>query len=146
MILRKASLATRMFVLTLALFALCTAGLFATQHRLYVRSFEKTLGSIQDSSLTVKRESANGMMQSVRAATQRMLQTGEYKQFVEFAERQRQVGEVQEMSFAGRDGKVQYASPGELVGAATVCRAAGAARGTDGPVRPGLFLASPWSP
>ena len=116
MILRNASLAKRVFLPTLALFAVSMAALFVLQYVLYVRSFETTLSNIQDSSLTVKREAALGLVQSFKLATERMLQTNESKQFTEFADRQRQHSEIAEVAFVGTNGNVELASPKELAG------------------------------
>jgi len=116
MILRRAGLGKRVSLLTLGLFVLCTGVLFATVHVLYVRSFEHTLVKIQESSLATKREGATATMQSILAAARRMLKTGEYEQFVEFADQQRQVGEIEALSFVDRSGVVRYASPHERVG------------------------------
>jgi methyl-accepting chemotaxis protein len=46
------------------------------------------------------------------------MQTGEYKQFVEFADRQRASAEVEQIAFVGPDGKIAFASPAECVGQA----------------------------
>jgi len=110
MILQKASLATRVFVPIVGLFAVSLGALFLIQYNLYVRGFERTLGSIEDASLVVKREAANGLLESVKVATERMLQTGEYQQFSEFAKRQCQQAEIEELAFVGTDSKIQLSS------------------------------------
>ena len=104
MILRNASLGRRIFLPTLGLFAVFMAGLFVVQYGLYVRSFEAALNRIESSSLTVQREAARGLTESVKVATERMLQTNERKQFMEFIERQRQQARVDEISFIGAGG------------------------------------------
>lgn len=116
MILRNASLAKRIFLPTLALFAVSMAALFVLQYVLYVSSFEKTLANIQDSSVTVKREAAVGMVHSFKAATERMLQTNERKQFEKFSEQQRTHAEIAGIAFANSTGSVEMASPPEQVG------------------------------
>jgi hypothetical protein len=116
MMLRRASLAKRIFLPTLGLFVLSIAAVLTVQHKLYVNSFEKMLTAVQDGSLDMNRAAAKGLMHSVRLATERMLQTGEYKQFQEFAEQQRKHIAMDEFSFVGSDAKVQLSSPPERVG------------------------------
>jgi ABC-type transporter Mla subunit MlaD len=114
--LRNASLAKRIFVPTVLLFAVSMTALLGFQHQLYTRSFEATLAKIQDSSLAVKRDGAQGMMQGIKAATERLLQTGEYHQFVELAEQQRKHADIDEIAFVGKNGTVDYATPADRVG------------------------------
>ncbi|MBP7747101.1 MAG: methyl-accepting chemotaxis protein [Phycisphaerae bacterium] len=116
MMFRKASLGKRIFLPTLVLFGVFMAVLFTIQHRLYVRSFENTLSGVEDSSLSVKRDGAQGLVQGEVAATQRMLQTGEYTQFVQFAEQQRLHADIDEFSFVGANGTIEHSSPPERVG------------------------------
>jgi len=116
MILRNASLSRRMFLPTLGLFAVFMTGLFVVQYVLYVRSFEGALNRIGNSSLTVQREAARGLTESVKVATERMLQTNERRQFAEFIDRQRQHAEIEEISFVGAGGKIELASPPDRVG------------------------------
>jgi methyl-accepting chemotaxis protein len=116
MMLRRASLAKRFFLPTLALFAVFMGGLLTVQHLRYVRGFEKTLKNIEDSSLSVKRESALSMLQGVRIATERMLQTGEYEQFTEFAEQQLKNAEIDVIAFVNQTGKIELAVPANRAG------------------------------
>ncbi|HQL55466.1 MAG TPA: hypothetical protein PLQ87_12225, partial [Phycisphaerae bacterium] len=116
MMFRKASLGKRIFLPTLVLFGVFMAVLFTIQHRLYVRSFENTLSGVEDSSLSVKRDGAQGLVQGEVAATQRMLQTGEYTQFVQFAEQQRLHADIDEFAFVGASGTIEHSSPPERVG------------------------------
>ncbi|MBN2447576.1 MAG: hypothetical protein JXO22_12660, partial [Phycisphaerae bacterium] len=106
MMLRNASLAKRIFIPTLGLFIVSMVVLFGVQYELYVRSFETTLANIQDSSLAVKRDAALGMMQGVRVSAERMLQTGEYRQFTEYADSQCQHTEAETLAFVDASGKV----------------------------------------
>ncbi|HVP13504.1 MAG TPA: methyl-accepting chemotaxis protein [Phycisphaerae bacterium] len=116
MILRNASLAKRVFLLTLGLFAVAMAGLCTIQHLRYVSGFEQTLSRIQDSSLAVKRDAAQGTTQSIYMASERLLQTGENKQFTDFADQQRQYGGIDAITFIGSSRKVELASPSDRVG------------------------------
>ena len=116
MILQNASLAKRVFLPTLGLFVLSMVALCAIQHTLYVRGFEHTLAQIQDSSLSVKRDAAEGMLQGVRVAVERLLQTGEYKQFLALADQQRKQSEIEEITFVGPSQKVEQASPADRTG------------------------------
>ncbi len=118
MMLRRASLAKRIFLPTLGLFVFSIAAVLTVQHKLYVNSFEKTLTAVQGGTLDMNRAAAEGLMHSVRLATERMLQTGEYKQFQEFAEQQRKHIAMDELSFVGSDAKVQLSSPPDRVGQA----------------------------
>jgi methyl-accepting chemotaxis protein len=118
MILRNASLAKRVFVLTLSLFVVAMAGLCIVQHLRYVSGFEQTLSRIQDSSLAVKRDAAQGSTRGICVAVERMLQTGENKQFTDFADQQRQFAGVDEISFIGPSQKVEVSSPSNCVGQA----------------------------
>ena len=77
MMLRRASLAKRIFLPTLGLFVFSIAAVLTVQHKLYVNSFEKTLTAVQGGTLDMNRAAAEGLMHSVRLATERMLQTGE---------------------------------------------------------------------
>jgi methyl-accepting chemotaxis protein len=113
MILRNASLAKRVFLLTLGLFTVAMAALCAVQHLRYVSGFEATLSRIQDSSLAVKRDAAQGVTRGMCVATERMLQTGENKQFLTFADQQRQYAGIDAITFVGPSQKVELASPPE---------------------------------
>ena len=116
MILRNASLAKRVFLPTLGLFAVFMAVLILTQHQLGVRSFETTLSAIQDSTLALKRDSARDLMSEIKTATERSLQRGEHEQFMLFAERQRELAEIEEFSYVGRNGSVELSSKADRVG------------------------------
>ncbi len=116
--LRNASLGKRIFVPTLALFAVFMGALFAVQHTLYVRGFERTLGRVQDSSLAVKRDGAQGILQGIRVASERLLQTGESRQFTILADQQRQHAEIDAITFVGTSRKVELASPADRIGGA----------------------------
>ncbi len=116
MSLRNASLGRRVFVPTLGLFTVFMAALFTVQHLLYVRGFERTLGRVQDSSLAVKRDGAQGLLQGIRVASERLLQTGEYRQFTTLAEQQRKHAEIDEIAFIGTSRKIELAAPADRVG------------------------------
>ncbi len=118
MILRNTSLGKRVFLPTLGLFTVAMAALVAIQHTLYVRGFETTLGRVEDSSLAVKREGAQGLLQGVRVSTERLLQTGEYQQFSALADLQRQQSDIDEISFIGPSRKTELASPADRAGRA----------------------------
>ncbi len=114
--LRRASLVRRIFVPCLVLFVLSVAGLYGVQHVLYVRGFEETLDKIQESSLAVNRDAAQGVLASVEIAGARMLQTGEYEQFTKFAELQLRHANLTELSFVSSAGRVEHAAPAERRG------------------------------
>jgi methyl-accepting chemotaxis protein len=80
------------------------------QYRLYTNNFEKIFCSLEDSVVTMKRDSARDILREVKIATEGSLARGEYDTFTSFAKKQKEIAEIEAFSFYGRNGKVELSS------------------------------------
>jgi methyl-accepting chemotaxis protein len=102
----------------LTIFILSTFVLMGTQYGLYSRNVSGMLNKLEHSTLSMQQESAADLMREVKIAVEGSLQRGEYKQFMNFAEKQKAVDEIKAFSFYGKEGKAELSSDPKRVGEA----------------------------
>jgi methyl-accepting chemotaxis protein len=113
---RALSLSKRVAVPTTCLLALSMGALLVFVHHLYIRSFETTLARVEESSVSLKRESVLAMTNSIRTAGEKLLQTREEEQFKRLADEQRKIAGLDMLSYVDAEGMVKLASPSEKAG------------------------------
>ena len=106
----KMSLLKKIAGAIMAITVVSTVGLSYIQYRLYTNNFETTFSNLEDSVLTMKRNSARDILREVKIATEGSLARGEYDVFTKFAKKQKEIGEIQAFSFYGKTGKVELSS------------------------------------
>jgi methyl-accepting chemotaxis protein len=94
----------------MAITVISTVTLAYIQYRLYTKNFETIFCSLEDSVMTMKRDSARDILREVRIATEGSLARGEYASFTNFANKQKEIAEIQAFSFFGRTGRVELSS------------------------------------
>jgi methyl-accepting chemotaxis protein len=94
----------------MAITVISTVALAYTQYRLYTNNFEKIFCSLEDSVMTMKRDSARDILREVKIATEGSLARGEYDSFTKFAKKQKEIAEIEAFSFYGRSGRVELSS------------------------------------
>jgi methyl-accepting chemotaxis protein len=94
----------------MAITVISTVGLSYIQYRLSTKNFEAIFSSLEDSVMTMKRDSARDILREVKIATEGSLARGEYDVFTSFAKKQKEIGEIQSFSFYGRSGKIELSS------------------------------------
>lgn len=114
----KMGLSKKIFLSTLGIFTLATSVVCIVQRQLYLRSFESTLTGVQQSAMNLKRRAAEDLLLEIKIATERSLQPGEYRQFLDFAAKQKELKEIEEFSFIAETGKVELSSRQDRVGSA----------------------------
>ena len=91
----------------MAITVVSTVVLSYIQYRLYSNNFETVFSNLEESVLTMKRDSARDILREVKIATEGSSARGEYDVFTNFAKKQKEIGEIQAFSFYGRAGKVE---------------------------------------
>ena len=94
----------------MAITVVSTVALSYIQYRLYTNNFETIFSSLEDSVMTMKRDSARDILREVKIATEGSLARGEYDVFTNFAKKQKEIGEIQAFSFYGKTGKIELSS------------------------------------
>ena len=94
----------------MAITVVSTVALSYIQYRLYTNNFETIFSSLEDSVMTMKRDSARDILREVKIATEGSLARGEYEVFTNFAKKQKEIGEIQAFSFYGKTGKIELSS------------------------------------
>lgn len=112
----RLTLAKKIIGTILGIFVVSTFALVAMQYVLYSRNAERTLAGIEESVINVKRNDAQDIMREVKISVQGSLQRGEFKQFTDFAEQQKELAEVRAFSFYNKDGKAELSSDNARVG------------------------------
>jgi methyl-accepting chemotaxis protein len=107
---KRMSLLKKIAGTIMAITVVSTVALSYVQYRLYTRNFETIFGNLEDSVLTMKRDSARDILREVKIATEGSLARGEYDVFTNFAKKQKEIGEIQAFSFYGRAGAVELSS------------------------------------
>ncbi|MBN1488286.1 MAG: hypothetical protein JXA69_00085, partial [Phycisphaerae bacterium] len=90
--------------------------LSAVQYALQSATFRTILGDFQESTLNVKRDAAQAILQEVKIATEDSLQRGEHTKFVNFAKQQAQLEEIEAFSFYDAQGTVALSSDQDRIG------------------------------
>ena len=106
----KMSLLKKIAGTIMAITVVSTVVLSYIQYRLYTNNFETIFSNLEDSVITMKRNSARDILREVKIATQGSLAQGEYDVFTNFAKKQKEIGEIQAFSFYGKTGKVELSS------------------------------------
>ncbi len=106
----KMSLLKKIAGTIMAITVVSTVVLSYIQYRLYSNNFETVFSNLEESVLTMKRDSARDILREVKIATEGSLARGEYDVFTNFAKKQKEIGEIQAFSFYGRAGKVELSS------------------------------------
>jgi methyl-accepting chemotaxis protein len=94
----------------MAITVVSTVALSYIQYRLYTNNFETIFSSLEDSVMTMKRDSARDILREVKIATEGSLARGEYEVFTNFAKKQKEIGEIEAFSFYGKAGKIELSS------------------------------------
>ncbi len=106
----KMSLLKKIAGTIMAITVVSTVALSYIQYRLYTNNFETIFSNLEDSVITMKRDSARDILREVKIATQGSLARGEFDVFTNFAKKQKEIGEIQAFSFYGKTGKVELSS------------------------------------
>ena len=117
----KMSLLKKIAGAIMAITVISTVVLSYIQYRLYTNSFETIFSNLEDSVITMKRDSARDILREVKIATEGSLARGEYDVFTKFAKKQKEIGEIQAFSFYGRTGKVELSSESSRINEAIAC-------------------------
>jgi methyl-accepting chemotaxis protein len=112
------SISTRIGAAILGVFLLATLSLAGVQQYLYSRNFEAVLGDLGQSVSNLKRDDAMDLLKEVKLAIEGSLQRGEFDSFMNFANKQSNLKEIQEFSFFNKDAKVELSSDSQQVGTA----------------------------
>lgn len=106
----KMSLLTKIAGAIMTITIVSTVVLSYIQYRLSTNNFQTIFSNLEDSVLTMKRDSARDILREVKIATEGSLARGEYDVFTKFAKKQKEISEIQAFSFYGRTGKVELSS------------------------------------
>jgi methyl-accepting chemotaxis protein len=106
----KMSLLKKIAGTIMAITVVSTVALSYIQYRLYTNNFESIFRNLEESVMTMKRDSARDILREVKIATEGSLARGEYDVFTSFAKKQREISEIQAFSFYGKTGKVELSS------------------------------------
>ena len=106
----KMSLLKKIAGTIMAITVVSTVALSYIQYRLYTNNFETIFSNLEDSVMTMKRDSARDILREVKIATEGSLARGEYDVFTNFAKKQKEIGEIQAFSFYGKTGKIELSS------------------------------------
>jgi methyl-accepting chemotaxis protein len=112
----RITLAKKIIGTILGIFILSTFSLVLLQYVLYAGNAERSLATMEQSILEMKRQDAKDILSEVKIAVQGSLQRGEFKQFTDFASQQKELGEVQAFSFYNREGKTELSSDKQRTG------------------------------
>jgi methyl-accepting chemotaxis protein len=107
---KRMSLLKKIAGTIMAITVVSTVTLSYIQYRLYTKNFETIFSSLEDSVMTMKRDSARDILREVKIATEGSLARGEYDIFTNFAKKQKEIGEIQAFSFYGKSGKIELSS------------------------------------
>lgn len=94
----------------MAITVVSTVVLSYMQYRLYTNNFETIFRGLDESVMTMKRDSAKDLLREVKIATEGSLARGEYDLFTNFAKKQKEIEEIRAFSFYGKGGKVELSS------------------------------------
>ena len=106
----KMSLLKKIAGTIMAITVVSTVALSYIQYRLYTNNFETIFRGLEQSVMTMKRDSARDILREVKIATEGSLARGEYDVFTKFAKKQKEIGEIQAFSFYGKAGTVELSS------------------------------------
>jgi methyl-accepting chemotaxis protein len=118
MTLGKITLLKKMAGAILGIVLLSSLVMFCVQHVLYSRNFETAFANLQKSTMDVKRDGARDILREIKIATQGSLARGEYAKFTLFADKQKELGEIQAFSFYNCSGKAELSSDRSRIGEA----------------------------